>query len=89
MKTLRRPERCQVDFRHGRICAVRFRGKVWRARETRDIYVLHDPWRALPGLEGERRVYHLVSGERGEVLVFQTTHGKPDHLGWWVAGWWD
>lgn len=87
MKTLHVPQPCKVLFDSGLIRAVHFRLRAWAVRETLESYSICDPWRTLPDLGGEKRLYHLLYTANGEVLVFERVRGNQ--LGWYVAGWWD
>lgn len=87
MKTLQVPYPCKVLLERGEVAAVHFRHRAWVVRETFCVYTLCDPWRALPGLEGEKRVYHQLVTDSGEIEVFERVRGAEP--GWFVARWWD
>jgi hypothetical protein len=56
-------------------------------REIQGVYTLCDPWRTLPSLEGEKRVYYQLLTPQGEIEIFQRVRGEPQ--GWFVSRWWD
>jgi hypothetical protein len=87
MKSLHTPQPCRVLLDRQLIRAVHFRERAWVVRETLCVYTLCDPWRRLPGLEGEKRVYYQLLTTHGQIEVFQRVRGAE--LGWFVARWWD
>lgn len=87
MKTLWVPQPCKVLLHQQTIEAVHFRDRAWVVQDTLGIYTLCDPWRTLPDLRGEKRVYHQLYTVYGEVVVFERIRGLD--LGWFVTGWWD
>ena len=87
MKTLHIPQPCKVLLQQQTLQAVHFRQRAWVVRDTLCVYTLCDPWRTLPSLQGEKRVYHKLHTSSGEIVVFERVRGLE--LGWFVAGWWD
>ena len=87
MKTFWVPRPCRVLMERQAVQAVHFRERSWVVRQTLCVYTQCDPWRTLPSLEGEKRVYHQLSTIYGEIEVFERVRGLE--LGWYVARWWD
>lgn len=87
MKTLWQPQPCKVLLHKHQIEAVHFRERAWVVREVNEVYSLTDPWRTLPNLAGEKRIYHRLHTTFGEILIFERIRGQ--NPGWFVAGWWD
>jgi hypothetical protein len=87
VKTLHIPHPCKVLLERQTIQAVHFRQRAWVVQQTFCVYTLCDPWRTLPDLGGEKRVYHQLFTSYGEIVVFERIRGN--NLGWFVAGWWD
>lgn len=87
MKTLQAPRPCRVLLDRRAVRAVHFRERAWVVRQTICVYTLCDPWRTLPGLEGEKRVYHQLYTTHGEIEVFERVRGLEP--GWYVTRWWD
>lgn len=90
MKLLHRPERCLVlPDERARITAVRWRERVWAVRDTLDVWTYRGEWWTTPQLHGERRAYHQLATDRGEIEVFERDHPDASLAGWWVSRWWD
>jgi len=87
VKTLHTPRPCKVLLDRLVIQAVHFRERSWVVRETFCVYTLCDPWRTLPALTGEKRVYYQLITTHGEIEVFERIRGFD--LGWFVTRWWD
>lgn len=87
MKTLWVPQVCQVLLDRQTVQAVHFRERAWVVRQTLCIYTICDPWRTLPDLKGEKRVYHKLHTAYGEIVVFERVRGPQ--VGWFVSRWWD
>jgi hypothetical protein len=69
-----------------RVTTVRWRDRVWTVQTTLEVWVYRSEWWRETGLEGERREYHLLGTQRGEIQVFF----RPGvNAGWFVAGWFD
>lgn len=69
-----------------RVTTVRWRDRTWTVQTTLEVWVYRSGWWRETGLEGERREYHLLGTQRGEIQVF-LRHGIDP--GWFVAGWFD
>jgi hypothetical protein len=89
VKTLQVPQPCGVLLERDQVQAVHFRQRAWVVKGTLYSYTLCDPWRTLPDLEGEKRVYHYLHTNHGEITIFERIRGPQAELGWFVAGWWD
>lgn len=93
MKLLHHPTRCQVSLREReqgvRVVALKWRKLTWQVHNTREIWVYQGRWWQSPTLEGERRTYHILETNHGEITVYQ--HQQPDQALalWYVAGWFD
>lgn len=87
MKRLRQPQPCTVQLEREEVKLVHYRGRGYAVKMTLSLTCINDPWATLPGLEGERRTYHLLMTSKGEVEVFYRQH--PQGNGWFVSGWWD
>jgi hypothetical protein len=87
VKTLHVPKPCKVLLHRQSVRAVHYRERAWVVRDTLCVYTLCDPWRTLPDLTGEKRVYHQLFTAYGEIMLFERIRGLE--LGWFIAGWWD
>jgi hypothetical protein len=96
MKLLHMPEKCLVLLepsrntramqQRNRVTTIRWRDRTWTVQTTLEVWVYRSGWWQETGLEGERREYHLLGTQRGEIQVFLRHRIDP---GWFVAGWFD
>lgn len=94
MKTLHRPERCEVllepDVEGGVwVSSVHYRGSTWYTRMVLEVWSYWGDWWLDPSLEGESRTYYVLGTSKGEISIFLRHNPRDAERGWFVAGWYD
>jgi hypothetical protein len=87
MKRLRQPQPCTVQLERDEVKLVHYRGRAYGVKTTLSLTRIANLWATLPGLEGERRTYHLLMTSKGEIEVYYCE--CPQGNSWFVSGWWD